>query len=216
MTVGLSASMLLQWYRFMPTQSELSLIIHSWTISQFDFCNIRLPSSATALLCHEMISVTVEISLTQIQQASWRLRAWGNFVFIPLSVSMHINHFTFIHLHFHNMLVIVTIISAFPPFLVSSFIALISAPSPPHHLCVIHSPFPFLLFSMHHIFFHLISFTRPMPSLPLRHPGKSLFHCRLMAMKHLSPSETSPLEVPPKIVLQRLLHKLFALSYVSP
>lgn len=130
MTVGLSASMLLQWYRFMPTQSELSLIIHSWTISQFDFCNIRLPSSATALLCHEMISVTMEISLTQIQQASWRLRAWGNFVFIPLSVSMHINHFTFIHLHFHNMLVIVTIISAFPPFLVSSFIALISAPPP--------------------------------------------------------------------------------------
>lgn len=125
--------------------------------------------------------------------------------------------FLFIHLTLHNMLVRFAMIPAFPPLFVFIF-------HTSHFRTPLHTIFAsfslyfhfFWLFAMHHILFPLISFTPPMLSLPPQHPGKSLFPCYPMAMKHLSTSEMSPPWGPPEIVLQRSLHELFVQFYVSP
>lgn len=85
---------------------------------------------------------------------------------------------------------------------------LISSTSP---VCGIIILFPFFLGIASS--FHLISLSHPMASLPLRHPGKSLFPCCPTAMKHLSPSDVCR---PPERVLQYKNHKLCALLCVVP
>lgn len=94
-------------------------------------------------------------------------------VFIPLSVSVHIYHFIFIHLPFHNMPVTVAIIPAFPPFLVSSFIVLISAPR--STVSLRHSLFPFFSQTVCNALYPVSPYLFHPPNAFTSHPGKISF-----------------------------------------
>lgn len=113
-----------------------------------------------------------------------------SFFFIPLSVSVHINHFFFIHLPFHNMPITVAIMPAFPPFLVSSFIVLISAPRA--RVSLRHSPSISTFFfsgCLQCIIYRFTLSLSPSQCLHFNTQEKSLFPSCPMAMKQLSTSE---------------------------